>query len=236
MSLDLKGHQGFAIASNDHSREANNLSILCNLNRINLIRYNLNIKGHREHILENYIPCGSVECCEHLLGYHVKPNYYPEWLQDSLYRKVWESDEWILGRKLFVKPSDRYKRFTGFCTIGTYKKKKKPPFWYSEIIHFVNEWRYYVTNGKVVASGWYCGDDFLTPAAPQFAIINSLEKMPVDFCGAVDFGWTQYNKFALVEVQHPFACGWYGEQKDDEKYFQWLIDGWIYMKNLKKDI
>jgi len=232
MSLDFKGYQGFALASGDHSLEANRLSICCLMNKINLIRYNPNIEGHLQYVFKNYIPCGSVEWCEQLLGYHVKPNYYPEWLQDSLYRKVWESNEWVLGRKLFVKPSDRYKRFTGFVTKGTYSKKKKPPFWYSEIVHFTNEWRYYITDGIITSAGWYWGDEVNTPEPPVHPALEALKFIPKDFCGAIDFGMTRDGKFALIESQHPFACGWYGTQEYDESYFQWLIDGWIYMKEL----
>ena len=156
--INLKGNKGFKILRSDHSLEANRLSIFCLMNKIPLLKVDKSfIKSRygaygssgteelhnailmKEDIEKDYVPCGSVEWCLHLLDKKIVPDYYPEWLQGSLHRKVWQSDEWILGRKLFVKPSDRYKRFTGFVTTGTYSKKKKPPFWYSEVITFVNE-------------------------------------------------------------------------------------------------
>lgn len=249
--IDLKGYKGFKILKSDHSLEANRLHAFCYMNDIPLLKVDKPFVTGRpgaygssgteelhkailmkEDVEKDYIPCGSVEWCEQLLGQHIKPEYYPIWLNHFLHRKVWVSEEWVLGRKLFVKPSDKYKRFTGFVTTGTYKKKKKPPFWYSEIVTFENEWRYYITEGKVVTSGWYWGDEINTPFPPNLWEYNL--NIPKNFNGAIDFGEIK-GELALVEVQHPFACGWYGPQEYDKTYFQWLIDGWIYMKELIKE-
>ena len=89
------------------------------------------------------------------------------------------------------------------------------------MVNFTNEWRYYVSNGKVLASEWYFGDEINTPNAP---ILNI--DFPYNFCAAVDMGMVNDN-LTLVEVNHPFACGWYG--KNHEQYAQWLVDGWDYM-------
>ena len=228
MTINLKGNEGFCIVQGDHSLEANRLSIYCLLNDIPLKKVKIG-----ENYNWNLVPCGSVEWCLWSLRKEIKPDYYPVWLQDLLHRKVWEDNKWILGRKLFVKPSDRYKRFTGFVTTGTYSKKKKPPFWYSEVIYFENEWRYYITDGIITSAGWYWGDEVNTPEPPVHPALEALKCIPKDFCGAIDFGMTKDGKFALIEVQHPFACGWYGTQEYDESYFQWLIDGWNYMRELK---
>jgi hypothetical protein len=236
MNIDLKHYKGFALMKNDLlSRESQVISMMCNTWDIPLARVDKNKPCPKE-----YIPCGSVEWCELSMGYnilgvesnfHIQPNYYPMWLNEYLYRNVWETDKWPLGKKVFIKPSDRYKRFTGFCTTGTHKKKKKPPFICSDIVTFENEWRYYISNGKVLCGQWYWGNEVNTPDAPNIDHI----KFPEGFCGAVDFGMMKVNesipyKFALIEVQHPFACGWYGKQH--ELYLQWLIDGWEYMEEL----
>lgn len=235
--INLKGYFGFVLDSNDISVEANRLRIFCLLNDIKLLL------THDKKYIENYIPCGSVEWCENILGYHVKPDYYPEWLSEYFHRKIWKYYKQILGKKLFVKPSDRYKRFTGFITTGTYSKKKKSPLIWSEIVHFENEWRYYISNGKILCSSWYWNNGFykagtigdidvfkcseIEPDAPKLKI-----NIPKNYSGSIDFGTLRDGKLALIEAQHPFACGWYGEQKNDYIYFQWLVDGWIYMKNL----
>ncbi len=217
--IDLRGYKGFAILHSDMSVEATRLRLYCSVNDVEIIKLK-----KTDNFPECYIPCGGVEWCESILRYHVIPDYYPEWASQFLYRKVWREDEWILGKKLFVKPADRYKRFTGFVTTGTYRKKKRGQLIWSEIVNFTNEWRYYISYGKVLCSGWYSGDES-EPCAPELTI-----EIPEEYCGALDFGTLSTGEFALVESQHPFACGWYGSKDQDELYFQWLIDGWIYMK------
>lgn len=216
--IDLKQFTGFAIDYSDTSPESKQIAVYCLVNDIEAKRFK-----RKDFIPSNYVPTGSVEFCERILGYHPMPDYYPDWASKYLFRKVWNSNEWILGERYFVKPSDRYKRFTGFVTKGTYSKKKKPPFVYSEIISFVNEWRYYVSAGKNKGGWWYCGNDEDKPA-PDLNI-----DIPDDYFGALDMGETSTGLFALVESQHPFACGWYGSQQEVEVYMQWLIDGWEYM-------
>lgn len=219
--IDLKNYKGFAFQSYDNSRE-----------RQRLISYFLKkdveyiiIKNKKEKCPVDYIPCGSVKWCLNSLDMNIIPNYYPDWLKPYLNRKVWQGNEWILGRKLFVKPADRYKRFTGFVTYGTYSKKKKSPYWWSEIVKFENEWRCYISNGEILSAEWYWGDDKNTPDMPKIYL-----KIPSDYCGAVDFGYVKsIDKICLVEAHHPFACGWYGF--NDSLYAQWLIDGWEYMLN-----
>lgn len=219
--LDLHGYKGFAIIKHDYSLEVKAVNLYCYLNDILIVKLNEN-----EICSENHVPVGSVEWCLKCMNKNITPNYYPEWAKEHLHRKVWKSDKWILGNKYFVKPSDKHKRFTGFCTFGTYRKKKKPPYWYSEIVHFVNEWRYYITHGKVLLGRWYYGDEINTPDAPKLKIY-----IPETFSGTLDFGVDKNNTMMLVEAHEPFACGWYGKLDDDEidVYLQWLIDGWYYM-------
>jgi len=172
----------------------------------------------------DFIPCGTVEWCLQVLGREVEPDYYPVFLLNHLYRKIWKTEKWPLGKRVFIKPADKYKRFTGFITKGGYRNKKKPPYWCSDIVSFKNEWRYYVTNGEVVASGWYAGDEENMPDPPVLDLF-----IPTYYCGALDFGTLETGELALVEANHPFACGWYG--RDHKAYTLWLAHGWKYMKN-----
>jgi hypothetical protein len=214
--IDLKGFKGFAIIKGDISSEAKRLVVYCILTDTKLIKVDSN-----NPCPTDYVPCGSVKWCNKSLN-GVIPDYYPTWAEDHLYRKVWKDDKWILDRKLFVKPADTYKRFDGFVTSGTYRKKKRGALIWSEVVKFTNEWRYYVSAGKVLTGEWYSGDEINTPDAPELNI-----HIPKTYFGALDFGMLTDGKLALVESQHPFACGWYG--KDDRLYFQWLVDGWEYM-------
>jgi hypothetical protein len=230
--INLKGYEGFGIIETQ-SKESLDLIQYCILKDI---KYQI----FKKHILcsKDLIPCGSVEWCTLSLGKEVKPDYFPEWMKDYVYRKIWYTDKWPLEKKVFIKPADRHKRFTGFITAGTYAKKKRPPFVCSEIVDFIDEWRYYITDGKVIACEWYWGEK---EDAAKFDLYISGIKIPTGWCGTLDMGLIRrshkqdkdyWGDFALIEAHPPFACGWYG--KHCETYLQWLIDGWIYMKEKYK--
>jgi hypothetical protein len=219
--LNLKHYRGFALRHQDFSQEAAAVRMMSAYYDFHVERFFVGCP-----VPDDLVPCGSVEWVSSLLPAQPEVNYYPNWVQPYLHRKVWKSSKWEMDRPLFVKPADAYKRFTGFVTTGGYSKKKKPPFIYSEVVTFVNEWRYYISNGEVLVSGWYDGDARSMPDAPP------LPEIPNVTCAA-DFGTLPDGTLACVEVQHPYACGWYGKtNKDSLPYLQWVIDGWDYMKTL----
>jgi len=209
--------KGFAVQKEYQGKEDLAISHYCSMNRVKYRRV-----SNPKDIPEGFTPCGSVEWCLQVLGHEITPDYYPDFLKEHIHRKIWETDKWPLGEKVFIKPSKKYKRFTGFITSGCYRGKKKGPYWCSSIVHFENEWRYYVSQGKVLTGEWYSGDDINCPDAPS---IDHIE-FPEGFCGAVDLGMSD-GKLCLVEVNHPFACGWYGKQH--ELYAEWLYYGWEYV-------
>ena len=183
-----------------------------------------------EDVPEDFIPCGNVEWCEKFLPKErTIPDYYPEFLKDHLFRKVWRADRWPLNERVFIKPADRHKRFTGLITTGGYRKKKRPPYWCSEIISFTDEWRYYVADGKILTGEWYWGDEVNTPDAPELNL-----PIPEGYCGALDFGRLKSGELALVEANSPYACGWYG--KNHKLYVEWLVKGWNYLTKASNEI
>ena len=216
--IDFRNYKGFALMRGDSSSEATLLYL--SPKKLPIVRV-----GKKEKVPPGYAPSGSVDWCEFQLGKTIVPDYYPDWLSEHFGRKIWREEHWPLGKKVFIKPADRHKRFTGFVTGGTYRKKKRGPYWCSEVVHFVNEWRYYVADGEVISSGWYSGDEANTPDAPE---LNA--EIPEGFCGALDFGMTTDNRFLLVENNQAYACGWYN--KDAEAYANWLVAGWDYTKKL----
>ena len=115
------------------------------------------IKGFQKEIKEDDIPVGGVDFFLKCSGLQYEPNYYPEFAKEYLRRNVWKETDWPLGRKVFIKPSDRAKRFNGRTTDGSYRGKKRGPYWCSGIISFSSEWRYYIKNGEVVYAAWYAG-------------------------------------------------------------------------------
>lgn len=167
-------------------------------------------------------PVGSVDFCESWLGYHPVPYFYPEFLHSWMHRH-YELEEHgerfscLMPAGMFVKSAERYKAFPAtIARLGT-------PFpsgrlWLSSVVHFTQEWRYYVADGCVLATGWYDGDNEDEPA-PELVI-----DWPTGFCGAVDFGRLSDGRIALVENHHPYACGWYGD--DSCAFVEWLIAGW----------
>jgi hypothetical protein len=183
---------------------------------------------------KDYIPYGTVEWTDKILkaNYDVKvtPDYYPNYLSEFLHRKVWKTDDFPINKRVFIKPADSYKRFTGFVTDGTYKGKKRGPYYCSEIVKFQNEFRYYISHKEILASGWYDGEDENVPAPD---ISEHIDKLPNDLVCALDLGTLENNEVALIEQQHPYACGWYGEPSQGKHFVRWVIDGWEYLKSKK---
>ena len=218
--------KAFALMRGDDSFESKAISLFCTKNDIPCVRLQKDMA-----LPDGMIPSGSVEWCIKLLGKPITPDYYPGFAQSLMTRRVWQTKDWPLDERVFIKPSDSYKRFTGFVKAkGSYRKKKRGPYWCSEVVTFVNEWRYYVTHGnpQLGHGYWYAGDEVLTPEAPMIYNIT----MPLNFCGAIDIGVLANGSIELVEVQHPFACGWYGKFEDVDVYMNWLYHGWNYMKGV----
>ncbi len=208
----------FHIGSNDH--ETNTLGLWCNLHKIQYRHFR-----KASEVPKDWVPSGTVPWVESVLGRLVRPDYFPEFLRPYFHRKIWTQAKWPYGHRVFIKPADQHKRFTGFVTSGTWKGKKRGPYWCSEIVSFTNEWRYYVTNGSVVDARWYWGDQVNTPPPPTLDV-----QWPSDFCGTGDFGTLADGRLALVEAHPPFACGWYGRLGEGEIYARWLCAGWASLK------
>ena len=64
------------------------------------------ISNYKEYV-NNWIPLGSIEFISQILGRNIPPNHYPEFLKDYFNRRIWKSDKWPLGEKVFIKPADK---------------------------------------------------------------------------------------------------------------------------------
>lgn len=173
-------------------------------------------------IPDGWIPSGTVPWVSEVLGEIITPDYFPTFLQSWVKRKIWKEDKWPL-KKVFIKPADRHKRFTGFVTSGTYRGKKHGPYWCSEIVSFQNEWRYYIAYGKLIGAYWYWSVNDDPIDAPKLDI-----SWPENWCGTADFGVLPSGNIELIECHPPFACGWYG--KKHEEYAEFLTLGWKWLK------
>lgn len=168
---------------------------------------------------------GSVEFIEKYIGER-EPDYYPKFLRRYMRRDIMG---YVRGDlEFFAKPS-KYKRFEA----GIFKAKDIEHLRASvitEVVNFVDEWRYYVSNGRVLTSWWYQGSDETCEKNPRGPNIDHI-KFPKGFCGAVDFGMLDTGELALVESHHPYAIGWYGDGDDILNYVKFLIEGWEYLRD-----
>jgi hypothetical protein len=171
-----------------------------------------------------FIPLGDIPWVSEVHGNLPRPDYYPDFLHHLLYRKVWETDVYPMEKGIFIKPSDIPKRFQARITTGTYKGKKKPPFWCSEVVSFVNEWRLYFVAGKIVHIGWYDGindDDILFPLDQV-----DLTTVPDNFYGVIDLGELSTGEIALVEAAESYSMGWYGRLSEGHIYADFVAASW----------
>lgn len=203
-----------------------NLELACVMTSSNREDYKM---GDQGDALEGRMPVGSVEFCESFLPQTPAPIYYPAFLKDFFFRKIWHSDI-LPNETCFLKPADRHKRFKGYLLekdhipyLNTESEAVRGPFYCSEPIKFLDEWRYYVADGEVLGAYWYDGDEYETKP-PKLDI-----KWPKTFCGAVDFGRTSFGEVALVKNNLPYGCDWYGGYSNAGEYKEWLEKGWSFM-------
>ena len=185
-----------------------------------------------DRVQQDYVYVGDVPFVEKIIGGR-RPDYYPEWTRQAWHREIGPHIENGTRDKLFIKPADRYKSFTGKVEDVSKLAPDFFNFYYdvvmSDVVNFVNEWRYYIADGKILTSWWYQGDDMVCETDPHGPSELPFD-IPEDFCGAIDMGMLDTGEFALVEVQHPYAIGWYGDHSDSDAYAEFLIKGWKYLQ------
>ncbi len=211
---------GFALDYSKTSEiEEKAIALYASMNHIPCKRFK------KDEVPQGYIPVGNIDWFLGVTGWKIKPNYFPDFLRSYVKRNIWETDKWPLGQKVFIKPADRAKRFSARITTGTYRGKKKGPYWCSDIVSFKNEWRFYISKGEILFSPWYWGQD----EGKQPPEINV--DWPSDWVGTADFGESE-NGIELIEAHEPYSVGWYGTLTQHEIYAKWIIDGWEYMRSI----
>jgi hypothetical protein len=193
-------------------------------------------------LIDNIIPVGSVKWCEKVYG-KIIPNYYPDFMKAYFNRKIWQTDDIKKYEDIFIKPADSYKSWDGHIKTDE-DNILSGSIWCSELVIFVNEWRYYIMDGNIVSSAWYDGnisdEDVLKGFSKPPPILpdDLLKKLKENnYCGILDMGEIdQEGKqlLTLVECCHPYAFGWYDENSSPSTYCDFLIKADKYMKNLKK--
>lgn len=195
---------------------------------------NLNYTFSKDYI-KRYIPMGSIEYSENCKvlnrPYDKIINFYPSEFSDLISRTIgcltFPDDSYRLtySSELFIKDACSWKNdkfsklfkaeeFNNFCSLDTRLYVSTP-------VKFIKEWRYYISEGIVLDSGIYSGEEINEKyiQGPSFPI-----KIPKNFYGAIDLGLLENGNLELVECHAPFACGFYGE--DYQAYTYWMYTCW----------
>lgn len=162
-----------------------------------------------------------------------EPNPYPVVLSPWLHRLVRRLDSLLEAKRMletgagecyFVKPADKWKRFTGFVTNDPddYRfegASKRSPVWISTPVKFLSEWRCYVSRGRILAVEFanYGGDPRKLPDQERMqaacAALSDSGQAPSGY--VIDFGLLETGQTALVEVNDGFSFGAYGNVTGD---------------------
>jgi len=154
---------------------------------------------------------GSVKYCRKL---HPWPacDPYPDWIR-PMGRRIYR--DFAPPGPLFYKPADIPKRFASEIL----SEPAPWPWVASEILDFVAEWRAYVVDGQIL--GIFCYSDFERDYSPAFPW-----TIPETITAAIDFGLNVDGRFLLVEVNDPYAIGWYGKLSQYQIYADFIVAGW----------
>ena len=183
-------------------------------------------------VFDDEIPVGSVEFVESAIGKSFKPDYHPCWMNEFVIRKTWISTDLPeIGDCMVFKPNDKYKLFDA-TTIEFMKEELNgsKEFFCQDLVNVENEWRIYVSDGKVWNCSWYKGPDE-DKEFDQNVLTKIIDKIPEGWYGTIDMMETN-NGIELCECHHPYAIGWYGNSCENEKYFDFIIKGYDYLKEL----
>lgn len=192
------------------------------------------------------VPVGSVPFVKHALRQMGKslPEHtpYPSELSHLLYRNVQkmrslrDAKEIVNeGRRLFIKPADGWKRFTGFVAEfgDDYRfngASASKPVWISDAVTFVSEWRAYVVDGEVIDVRFadHGGD---RTVEPNLDVINKAVSAlyqaglaPNGF--VIDFGVLDTGETALIEMNDGFSFGAY-DDLPPETYWAVTVKRWM---------
>ncbi|MBP0020550.1 MAG: ATP-grasp domain-containing protein [Cyanobacteria bacterium SBLK] len=178
----------------------------------------------------------------------VKIRDYPNSLEQFFHRRIWQSSLGKLETRLhqgrnqpiFAKPANRSKRFTGkifdsfhdLWVVSEVSRQEK--IWCSEVVHWLNEYRVYVTkdcnsDSQIVGIYPYNVKQHETNQKIDISIVREalqcLDKAGESVAGyALDFGILETGEMALVEMNDGFSLGNYG--LSDRLYTDLILARW----------
>jgi len=160
------------------------------------------------------------------------PDDYPISCRPWLRRRIWRGSlKMIPSRTIFVKPSERRKKFTGTLLHGRYDAfllqgaGMNTPVWFCDVVEWRSEWRVYVCCGRILAMAR------APKPEPMLAMVNGEKEPDLDvteveacvetYCKngmapagfVADFGVLRDGRTALVEVNDGYAFGLYSTER-----------------------
>ncbi|KWW32410.1 MULTISPECIES: ATP-grasp domain-containing protein [Cupriavidus] len=203
------------------------------------------VERKRIRLSPGVVAVGSVPFVRHALRQLGKdlPAHtpYPASLGHLLYRQVRKlpslNEALALlraGHRLFIKPADGWKRFTGFVAEfeDDYRfngASRSKPVWACDPVRFISEWRAYVADGIILEVRFadHGGD---RGEAPDLAVIRQAVALlaahadtPAGY--VIDFGVLESGKTALIEMNDGFSFGAY-DGVAAETYWKVTVRRW----------
>lgn len=189
-----------------------------------------------------FIPVGSVEYCNYILGKqanrYIKPLNIPIELMKYTDREIKIANNKddikdFLSKsksgKIFIKPNEHCKLFDGTIidNINQLETEDKSYFM-SEYVDFESEWRALVFRGNIVYIANYACNSFSHQYNLDFItnIIKDYTKENGPRSYTIDFGIRANGKMELIELHNFIACGTYGFC--DSQLPLMILDGWNY--------
>lgn len=195
-----------------------------------------------EKDFNDYTPVGSIEFYQSVISRQGKntplPIDYPFELSLYLKRELYQGKFSDVVNGQWVKPYNT-KEFEHFFysdldTDINDGVLPDTPVWISEPKSFVNEWRVYVMNNRIIGISQYDGleenvdlnDNEIDEVE---SMINDWDGAPVSYC--LDVGRFVDGTFALVEVNDAWATGYYKGTIKRIDYARWLHARWESLTN-----
>lgn len=204
------------------------------------------IERSKVRVMPGVVAMGSVPFVKHALRQVGKllPEHtpYPAVLRDLLYRPVQKVNSLAAakeivagGKRLFIKPADGWKRFTGFVAEfeSDYRfngASMSKPVWVSGPVRFVSEWRAYVVHDVVTDIRFADHGGDRNAVASQEVIetaVKVLSQTGIAPAGyVIDFGVLETGETALIEMNDGFSFGAYDDLPADV-YWNVTVSRWF---------
>jgi hypothetical protein len=186
---------------------------------------------------------GSVEQCAQWLDAYfdlpqlIDPSLFSDFLgRNSKIKHISEID--ISKGKVFIKPAEKIKAFTGFVawdnlSLKLFSENYEGNVIVQDVIEIESEYRLYISEKRVIGMKHYSGDCLLFPDASFIDACVELSFKKLDYHSyTLDFGVLENGRTVLIEANDGFAIGNYG--LDCHSYYQFVKNRWLQLTKLRK--